>query len=82
MQSSHFPKRLPLNHRRVVHLERLFPPEKVYQQRTDGMTERVKLEQANRNTLRDCKDMLEQLPDALRGLQTPTFTYGALYIVQ
>ncbi len=51
--SAHIPKDLTLDHGRIVYFERLFPPQKVYKQRTYCMTKCVQLQQTNGNTLRD-----------------------------
>lgn len=60
-QSANVPKSLAVNHRRIVHFERLFPPENVYKQRTDGMAKRVELQQTDGNMLCYCTKTLEQL---------------------
>ena len=57
-ESVKIPKDLTLCHGRVIHFERLFPPQKVYQQCTYGMTKRIKLQQTNWNVLCDYKVVL------------------------
>ena len=55
-----------LNYGRIVHSEWLFPPEKVYHQCTDGMTEGIELQQADRNAFCNYTKMLEYLSPMLR----------------
>lgn len=54
-ESVDIPETWVLYHSRVVHFEGFFPPEEIYQQCTDGMTKRIKLQQTNGNTLGDFK---------------------------
>ena len=65
-ERANVPESLALDHRRIVHFERLFPPKKVYQQRTDGMANCVELQQTDWDALCDCTDMLEQLLQVLQ----------------
>lgn len=43
LKRAEFQQALALNYGRIVHFERLFPPEKVYHQSTDGTTEGIEL---------------------------------------